>query len=104
SDLANFSTGNVNTSFSTAVSGQGTFFVRVRAANTLASGSPSNEIFLSVGGASVPNAPTSLQGFLNGSTLTLTWQAPTTGDPPTSYVIEAGSSSGSTDLASISTG
>jgi hypothetical protein len=45
------------------------------------------------------NAPTGLTYYFSGGQLTLTWNAPLIGDRPTSYVIEAGSASGLSDLA-----
>ena len=51
-----------------------------------------------------PANPFSLQASVSGSTVTLTWQAPASGDPPTSYVVEAGSSTGARDVASFDTG
>lgn len=55
-------------------------------------------------GLSAPGAPTSLTAASSGSSITLTWSAPTTGGTPSAYTIEAGSSSGSANLASFSTG
>jgi hypothetical protein len=43
-------------------------------------------------------------GTISSGTLTLAWDAPTTGDRPTGYVIEAGTRSGAADVANISTG
>jgi hypothetical protein len=51
-----------------------------------------------------PAAPTNLQFTLNGATLALTWSAPTTGEIPTSYIIEAGSQPGTVDIASLDLG
>jgi Tol biopolymer transport system component len=51
-----------------------------------------------------PLAPGNLAYTLNGSTLTLTWSAPSGGGAPTAYTIEAGSASGAADIANISTG
>src|SRR5262249_31781584 len=39
-----------------------------------------------------------------GNVVTLNWTAPATGDPPTSYLIEAGSAPGRTDIAAFDTG
>jgi hypothetical protein len=54
--------------------------------------------------AGAPNAPTNLTWTLFGSTLTITWAAPSGGAPPTAYVIEAGSTPGASDIANFSTG
>lgn len=45
-----------------------------------------------------------LTASIGSITVALTWQSPARGDPPTSYVIEAGSSPGASNLASIDTG
>src|SRR5207244_9415312 len=44
--------------------------------------------------ASAPNAPVNLAAAASGSSVTLTWGAPSGGDPVTNYIIEAGSASG----------
>jgi hypothetical protein len=54
--------------------------------------------------ADVPGPPTNLQHLVDASTVTLSWQPPSGPDPPTSYVIEAGSSRGSSDIAVFDTG
>lgn len=51
-----------------------------------------------------PGPPASLSASVSGSTVNLTWSAPAGGDPPTSYVLEAGSSSGSSNLVNADTG
>src|SRR5206468_501411 len=48
-------------------------------------------------------APAGLTASASGSAVALTWAAPPTGTP-TSYIIEAGSASGTANLASFNTG
>lgn len=54
-----------------------------------------------VAALSAPNAPSNLAASVRGSTVTLTWTAPQSGDRATSYVVEAGSTSGSSNLANM---
>jgi hypothetical protein len=54
--------------------------------------------------AGTPGPPTSLSATVVGRTVVLTWTAPAGGDPPTAYVVEAGSASGLSDLANADTG
>jgi hypothetical protein len=56
------------------------------------------------GPTGVPGTPMNLTAAAAGSVATLTWIAPTSGATPTAYTIEAGSVTGSSDLASFSTG
>jgi hypothetical protein len=51
----------------------------------------------------VTAAPTALQQSVQGSSVSLGWQAPA-GSPPSSYVIEAGSSPGASNIAVFDTG
>jgi hypothetical protein len=57
-----------------------------------------------VAGAVAPGAPSSLAATSSGSSVTLSWSAPTSGDPVQSYFIEAGTASGLANLANVSTG
>src|SRR5262249_58585935 len=67
-------------------------------ANAVVSAS-SNEIAITVGTCGiVPNPPQNLRAAVSGSTLTLTWDPPIGGCPASSYVLEAGSSSGAPDI------
>lgn len=51
-----------------------------------------------------PSAPIGLSGTTSGASVTLTWGVPTAGDPVATYIIEAGSAAGATNLASLVTG
>lgn len=103
-NLANFSTGNATTSLSAGGVGSGVYYIRVRAANAVGVSSPSNEATLVVGGgcSGPPTAPATLVGSATGSTVTLFWGA--AGGNPTSYVVEAGSGPGLSNLANSDTG
>ena len=58
-----------------------------------------------VGAAAVaPTAPTNFAASSSGSSVFLSWNAPASGDPATSYIIEAGSAPGSANLANFTTG
>jgi hypothetical protein len=75
----------------------GTFYMRVKARNTLGISPPSNEI--EVGG--VPGAPGSLRATVNGASVTLTWSAPITGGTAGGFVVEIGSAPGLANIASV---
>jgi hypothetical protein len=51
-----------------------------------------------------PGVPGSMAASASGSTVTLTWRAPTSGGTPTTYWVEAGSAVGAANLANFSTG
>jgi 5-hydroxyisourate hydrolase-like protein (transthyretin family) len=90
------------TSFTVPSVPPGTFYVRVRAVNASGSSGPSNEVRLVIaGGVSAPLAPASPIAFMQGGRLSLTWQAPAAGQPPTGYLVEAGSSSGLANIATL---
>jgi len=108
-DLANFDTGEPATSLIASGVPAGTYYVRVRAKNTVGVSPPSNEVVITVGSgsapcASAPNAPSGLAASAVGATVTLLWSAPIGGCPPTGYVIEAGSAPGLANLANENTG
>lgn len=115
SNLANFNTGSTVTAFSASGVASGTYFVRVRAANTSGSSAASNEVRFTIGSSSPtptptpaptpctsPSAPSDVSAATNGTTVTLAWGAAS--GSPTSYVVEVGTSSGASNVASQDTG
>jgi hypothetical protein len=106
-NLANFTTNSAGTSFSASGVGGGTYYVRVRAQNAGGTSAASNESILIVGSTgctTAPDAPTGLAASAAGGTVQLVWGAPAGTCSPSSYVLQAGSSPGSTDLANASVG
>jgi hypothetical protein len=102
-NLASLQTGNTSTTFFAFNIGAGSYFVRVKSVNAGGVSSPSNEIQFNVGGcAGAPTAPGGLAAQITGSTVVLTWAAAS--GSPASYVLEAGSSSGATDIVVSDTG
>jgi hypothetical protein len=105
SDLAGFVTGTVYTSYSTNVSGGGTFYVRVRSVAAGVMSAPSNEILITVADPAIPGAPYGVNVSVSGTTVTLRWYQPYVGAAPTSYVIQASDRPGGpANLANLATG
>jgi predicted phage tail protein len=106
-NLANVTTNSAGTSFSASGVGGGTYYVRVRAQNAGGTSAASNESILVVGSTgcnTAPNAPTGFAGSASGGTVQLVWSAPAGNCSPSSYVLQAGSSAGSSDLANANVG
>jgi hypothetical protein len=107
-NLANVNTGNASTTLTAPGVPAGTYYVRVRAANATGVSGPSNEVVVVVSASGPcsgpPGAPSGLAVSASGSTVTLSWSAPSGGCPPTTYVIQAGSTPGSSNLANSPTG
>lgn len=105
-DVANFSTGSIATGFSATVSGGGTFFIRVRATNADGTSAPSNQIFVTIGSSvTPPGPPVGLSAtVVLGSAVDLRWAPPLSGGTASTFIIQAGSSPGASDLATINTG
>lgn len=99
SNLANFATGSTATSFS-GTAPDGTYYVRVLARNAAGTSPPSNEVIVTVGRGpcAPPGPPSGLTFSVTGNSVSLSWNAPATGSPPSSYIIEAGSTSGAANL------
>ncbi len=104
SNLVNFDTGNTATSLVSGNVPNGVYYSRVRARDASGLGAPSNEVKSTVGGSggssTKPNAPTGFSVSVNGSSVVLDWNAPSSGCPATSYILEVGSSPGSANLGS----
>ncbi len=103
--LANIATVPVSArSFTFAPVPNGFYFLRVRARNASGLGAPSVEQMLVVGNVPSPPGPPNFSGAsVTGSTVTLNWIAPAFG-APTSYIVEAGSAPGLSNLAVANTG
>jgi hypothetical protein len=102
-NLATLDTLSTATSFASPAP-PGTYFVRVAARNPCGDSAPSNEMSFAIG-TPVPGAPAALGATVGaGGAVTLTWLAPTTGGAPTGYVIQAGSATGLSNLATVPTG
>jgi plastocyanin len=105
-NLANFNTGSTSRSFSATGVAAGTYFVRVRAANGSGTSAASNEITVTVsttpGPCTSPGAPGNFAASVSGTTVALTWGAGS--GSPTSYVVEVGTSAGSSNISSSDTG
>jgi FG-GAP-like repeat len=101
-DVARLDLGRPATTFTAGNIPSGRYYVRVRATNACGTSNQSNEILVVVRSAALPDAPKSLAATVAGSTVTLTWIAPLTS--VTSYLVEAGSAPGLSDLARLTTG
>lgn len=68
------------------------------------SSAPVHSTSVAVALATAPGAPNNLAVSSSGNSVTLTWTPPSSGDPVSTYVIEAGSAPGLANLANFSTG
>lgn len=104
-DLASFSTGISLTSFSTTGVYPGIYYLRVRSSNGVVTSAPSNEARLIVGNgcSSPPSPPSGLTlGASSGGTFSLVWGAAS--GNPTTYLVEAGTASGLSNLVNSDLG
>lgn len=82
----------------------GTYFVRVRSVSPGGLSGPSNELVVTIGATgctSAPPAPIAFAAAVNGRSVTLSWDVPSTTSGPTSLILEAGSATGLANLAII---
>jgi len=106
SNLANFATGNTQTSFTAGGLGPGTYYLRMRSRNAAGTGAPGLEQAFVVGAAGCsgpPAAPLDLRTSVSGSTVTLTWRSAAQ-SIVSSYRVLAGSASGVADLGTFDVG
>lgn len=103
-NLATFSTGSAGTTYSANDVGNGVYYMRVRATGANGVSAASNEVTVIVGNGCTapPAAPTNLVATASGTTVNLTWLPPP--GNPTSYVVEAGSASGASNLVNSDLG
>jgi hypothetical protein len=96
-NLANFNTGTTDTTFVAGDVGAGTYYVRVRGGNSAGTSAPSNEATLVVTGTgcTTPGAPGGLTGSVSGTNVSLAWGGVS---GATSYVLEAGSAPGQSNV------
>lgn len=83
----------------------GFYFLRVRAVVTGASGLPTTDVMINSGNVPAPpSEPSSFSASGSNGTVTLTWGAPLFGPAATSYVVEAGTDTGLSNITVFSTG
>jgi hypothetical protein len=106
SNLAVASTGSASTSFHVPSVPVGTYYVRVRGSNGVGTGAPSQDVSFTMGPvtcSAAPGVPVLLTPVVAGGAVTLSWTAPGSGSPASSYVLMAGSASGQSNLAAFDT-
>lgn len=85
----------------------GVYYVRVRAVNFAGQSTPSPELTVTVSSTGCPGPPAppaNVRLRAVGLAATVSWTAPTTGCPATSYIVFAGSAPGTSDVARIDAG
>ena len=80
----------------------GTYYIRVVAQNASGTSAASNEVTLTIAGATAPGAPT-LTASATGSTVNVSW-TPGSGGAPASYTLSAAVTPGGTPIVSVPLG
>jgi large repetitive protein len=83
-----------------AAAPNGTYFTRIRAVNTAGESSPSNELSFGAG-LTTPGAPRNLRVSVSGSSAVISWDAAAGGGASSGYILEAGSASGLSNIATV---
>jgi hypothetical protein len=78
----------------------GVFYLRVQATNGFGASAPSNEVAVSVAPAP-PGRPQEIVAAVNGPTVSLRWQPPIGGWPATSYLLDAGTAPGLSNIGTL---
>ena len=81
----------------------GTYFLRLRTQNVCGQSLPSNEVVLTVAPIQTPGPSTNLAATVTGRSVVVTWHPPASG-VVTGYILQAGSTSGLSNLAILSLG
>ncbi len=80
----------------------GTFYIRLLAQNDGGTSPPSNEVTMTIAGATAPGAPT-LSASVAGTTVNVNW-SPGSGGAPTSYTLSASLTPGGAAIGSVPVG
>jgi hypothetical protein len=110
-NLASFNTGSASTLLAVPNVPAGTYYVRIRSVDASGASAPSNEVQVVVANAPAPSpggaCPSAPVAFVVasqvGGAVTFAWQPPSSG-APTSYVVQAGSAPGASNLVTLDTG
>ena len=93
------------TTIAVPVGGGATYYARVRAVNGYGTSAASPEAVVTVTTVEpTPGRAAQFGAFFTGRTVTVSWAAPTTGDPVTNYVLEGGSAPGLADYGRLDLG
>lgn len=83
----------------------GTYFVRVRSLSGATLGPSSNEAVITVGACSAaPPAPTGVTASAQGTLVSASWAPPSSGCPPTAYLVRVGTTSAGADIGTFNVG